>query len=112
MLDKGLAQLSTDDSFSTESKSGGEAERSTKLLQCYGGRPTFTDIEPHQHKEPCVAGSTYLRCSDGWYETLAEEPMRSLIGTDLVASCEALMTAALEANARDNTTVALVRILG
>jgi protein phosphatase len=112
VLEKGLAQLSTDDSFSPEWKAGGEAERSTKLLQCFGGRPTFTDIAPHLHKEPCVAGSTYLFCSDGLYETLPEDRMRALIGADLTASAEALLKAALEAKARDNTTVALVRIVG
>jgi serine/threonine protein phosphatase PrpC len=53
----------------------------------------------------------YLLCCDGLYETLPEEKMASLIGPDLAASCEALLNAALEAKARDNVTVALVRIL-
>ena len=80
------------------------------LLQCFGGRPKFTDIEPHLHVEPCVAGATYLLCCDGLYETVAEERIAALVGADLQASAEALLQSALEHKARDNVTVALVRI--
>jgi len=109
--DKGLMQLSVDDVLGAANwKAGTGAERSTKLLQCFGGRTTFSDIQPHVHVEPCVAGSTYLLCCDGLYETLSEEHMAGLIGADLQKSAEALLKAALEKNARDNVTVALVRI--
>jgi serine/threonine protein phosphatase PrpC len=57
-----------------------------------------------------VAGSTYLLCCDGLYETLTEEQMVAQIGEDLQASAEALLRAALEKKARDNVTVALVRV--
>ena len=60
--------------------------------------------------EPCVPGSTYLLCCDGLYETLTEEEMAALIGADLKASAEALLRAALEKKARDNVTIALVRV--
>ena len=60
--------------------------------------------------EPCVAGATYLLCCDGLYETLAEEEMAALIGQDLQASAEALLRATLEKKARDNVTLALIRI--
>ncbi|HVJ12626.1 MAG TPA: hypothetical protein VNC62_13740, partial [Burkholderiales bacterium] len=59
---------------------------------------------------PCVAGSTYLLCCDGLYETLTEAQMAAQIGADLQASAEALLRAALEKKARDNVTVALVRV--
>ena len=109
--DKGLMQLSVDDVLGAAGwKAGLGKERSTKLLQCFGGRETFTDIQPHVHVEPCVAGSTYLLCCDGLYETLPEEEMASLIGEDLQKSAEALLKAALEKKARDNVTVALIRI--
>ena len=36
--------------------------------------------------------------------------MAALIGADLKASAEALLRAALKKNARDNVTVALVRV--
>jgi len=91
-------------------KAGSGVERSTKLLQCFGGRSTFTDIEPHVRFEPCVPGTTYLLCCDGLYETLTEEEIAALIGENLQASAEALLQAALERKARDNVTVALVRI--
>jgi PPM family protein phosphatase len=107
---QGLMQLSVDDSFSPNWKAGSGAERSTKLLQCFGGRATFTDIEPHVVLEPCVPGSIYLLCGDGLYETLTEEQMAALIGENLQASAEALLRAALEKKARDNVTVALVRV--
>ena len=106
----GLRQMSVDDAFVQNWKHGSGQERSSMLLQCFGGRPTFTDIEPHLHVEPCVPGATYLLCCDGLYETLAEEKMASMIGADLQASAEALLRAALEQKARDNVTVALVRI--
>jgi PPM family protein phosphatase len=106
----GLMQLSVDDSLQPNWKAGSGAERSTQLLQCFGGRATFTDVEPHVVLEPCVAGSTYLLCCDGLYETLTEEQMAALIGEDLQASAEALLRVALEKKARDNVTVALVRV--
>lgn len=108
--EKGLMQLSTDDTMVQNWKSGSGKERSTMLLQCFGGRETFTDIQPHVTTEPCVPGSTYLLCCDGLYETLPEEEMAALIGADLQKSAEALLRAALEKKARDNVTVALVRV--
>ena len=110
--EKGLMQLSTDDTPLQSWKLGSGQERSTKLLQCFGGRATFTDIEPNVHMEPCTPGSTYLLCCDGLYETLTEDEMAKLIGADLKASAEALLRAALEKKARDNVTIALVRIVG
>jgi serine/threonine protein phosphatase PrpC len=110
VLPAGLAQLSVDDCFQPNWKAGSGVERSTKLLQCFGGRSTFTDIEPHLLFEPCVPESTYLLCCDGLYETLTEEEMTALIGADLRASAEALLSAALEKQARDNVTIALVRV--
>ena len=110
VVERGLAQLSVDDSFVQNWKPGAEFARSTMLTQCFGGRPTFTDIEPHLHLEPCTAGNTYLLCCDGLYETLAEEKMAALIGADLQGSVEALLRAALDAKARDNVTIALVRV--
>jgi PPM family protein phosphatase len=109
--ERGLMQLSTDDTPVPSWKLGSGQERSTKLLQCFGGRTTFTDIVPNVVLEPCMPGSTYLVCCDGLYETLTEEEMAVLIGADLKASAEALLRAALEKKARDNVTVALVRIV-
>jgi protein phosphatase len=109
--ERGLIQLSTDDTSVPSWKLGSGQERSTKLLQCFGGRTTFTDIVPNVVLEPCMPGSTYLLCCDGLYETLTEEEMAALIGADLKASAEALLRAALEKKARDNVTVALLRIV-
>ena len=110
VVERGLAQLSVDDSLVQNWQPGSGIARSSMLTQCFGGRPTFTDIEPHVHVEPCVPGNTYLLCCDGLYETLAEKQMAELIGADLRASVEALLRAALEKLAKDNVTVALVRI--
>jgi len=106
----GLVQLSVDDSFVQNWKPGSATPRSTMLTQCFGGRPTFTDIEPHLHFEPCVPGNTYLLCCDGLYETLPEEQILKLIGADLKSSAEALLRVALEQLAKDNVTIALVRV--
>ena len=106
----GLKQLSVDDSLVQNWKHGSDDARSSMLLQCFGGRPTFTDIEPHLHTEPCVPGHTYLLCCDGLYETLPEERMAALVGVDLRSSAEALLREALAARARDNVTIALVRV--
>jgi len=111
VVEKGLAQLSVDDSFVQNWKPGAEFARSTMLTQCFGGRSTFTDIEPHMSVEPAVPGSTYLLCCDGLYETLPEEKIFALIGADLKASAEALLRAALELQAKDNVTIALVRVI-
>lgn len=108
----GLKQLSVDDSLVQNWKHGSDNARSSMLLQCFGGRPTFTDIEPHLRVEACTPGSTYLLCCDGLYETLPEERMAALIGADLQGSAEALLRAALEQKARDNVTIALVRVSG
>ena len=108
--DRGLVQLSVDDSMVKDWRPGSTFARSSMLTQCFGGRPTFTDIEPHLHVEPCVPGGTYLLCSDGLYETLAEARLVNLIGADLQSSAEALLRAALEQLARDNVTIALVRV--
>jgi len=110
MGERGLMQLSTDDTPVPSWKLGSGRERSTRLLQCFGGRTTFTDVQPNVVVEPCMPGSTYLLCCDGLYETLTEEEMGALIGRDLKASAEALMRAALAKNARDNVTVALARV--
>jgi len=110
VVERGLAQLSVDDSLVQNWKPGSGKVRSSMLTQCFGGRPTFTDIEPHVHVEPCVPGSTYLLCCDGLYETLPEEQMKELIGADLLASAQALLGAALGQQAKDNVTVALVRV--
>src|SRR5262245_44740334 len=87
--ERGLIQLSVDDSVQQNWKAGSGVERSTRLLQSFGGRKTFSDVEPHVLVEPCVPGSTYLLCCDGLYETLTEEAMAALIGADLQASTEA-----------------------
>jgi serine/threonine protein phosphatase PrpC len=108
--ERGLLQLSTDDVSQPAWKLGSGKPRNTMLMQCFGGRATFTDIVPNVVMEPCMPGSTYLLCCDGLYETVTEEEMFSLIGKDLKASAEALLKAALEKRARDNVTVALVRI--
>jgi protein phosphatase len=108
--ESGLMQLSTDDVPQPKWKLGSGQTRSTRLLQCFGGRTTFTDIQPNVLVEPCTPGSVYLLCCDGLYETVTEEDMARLIGPDLKASAEALMRAALEKKARDNVTVALVRV--
>lgn len=108
--DAGLVQLSEDDSFLPNWRPGAGVARSSKLTQCFGGRTTFADIEPHLCIEPCVPGSTYLLCSDGLYETVPEDQMRSLIGPDLRASAEGLLNAALALGARDNVTIALARV--
>ena len=108
--DRKLVQLSVDDSIVKNWRPGSTFARSSMLIQCFGGRPTFTDIEPHLHVEPCVPGSTYLLCSDGLYETLAEEKLLELIGADLQSSAEALLRAALDQRAKDNVTIALVRV--
>jgi serine/threonine protein phosphatase PrpC len=108
---KGLMQLSTDDVMGDPGwKLGSGKERNTRLMQCFGGRTSFSDIVPNVHLEPVSAGSTYLLCCDGLYETVTEEEMAALITADLAASVEALMKAALEKNAKDNVTVALVRV--
>ena len=109
VVDSGLAQLSVDDSLVANWRPGAAFARSSTLTQCFGGRTTFTDIEPHLVFEPCVPGATYLLCCDGLYETLTELEMAALIGEDLQASAEALLRAALEKKARDNVTIALVR---
>lgn len=112
MGERGLMQLSTDDVPQPSWKLGSGQARSTRLLQCFGGRTTFSDIQPNVVLEPCTPGSVYLLCCDGLYETLTEEEMAALIGPDLKRSAEALMRAALEKKARDNVTVALVRVAG
>jgi PPM family protein phosphatase len=110
--EKGLMQLSTDDVMGEPGwKLGTGKPRNTRLLQCFGGRTNFSDIVPNVVTEPCRPGSLYLLCCDGLYETVTEEEMAALIKPDLKASAEALLQAALAKKARDNVTVALVRVV-
>jgi len=108
--ERALVQLSVDDSEDRDWKPGSLFARSGMLTQCFGGHARFSAIRPHLHVEPCVAGSTYLLCSDGLYETLDEDQILELIGGDLKASVEGIFRAALGHYASDNVTVALVRI--
>jgi serine/threonine protein phosphatase PrpC len=107
---RGLIQLSVDDTLVQNWRPGSGVVRTGVLTQCFGGRPIFTDIEPHVLVEPAAPGATYLLCCDGLYEAVPEEKIVELIGSDLRASAEALLRAALELKARDNVTVALVRL--
>jgi serine/threonine protein phosphatase PrpC len=106
-----LLQLSTDDALIQNWQPGSGVARSSMLTQCFGGRPTFTDIEPHVSVEPATPGNTYLLCCDGLYEALTEKQMLELIGADLQKSVEALLRAALDLKARDNVTIALIRVV-
>jgi serine/threonine protein phosphatase PrpC len=106
----GLVQLTVDDSAEPEWDHTSFVPRSGMLTQSIGGGWEFMDVVPHLHLEPCEAGSTYLICSDGLYDALALEEIAALIGHDLATSVEALFGAAMETIARDNVSVALVRI--
>ena len=106
-----LVKLSTDDSLAPNWKLGEGGARPNMLTQCFGGRTTFTDIEPNLRAEPAVAGNTYLICCDGLYESVIEDELAKMIGADLARSAEAMLEAALEAKAKDNVTIALVRIV-
>lgn len=105
-----LEQLSVDDSAEAEWGAGAFMPRSGMVTQSIGGGWEFMDIEPHLRMEPCRPGSTYLLCSDGLYDALAPEEIAALIGPDLAVSANALFEAAMAARARDNVSLALVRI--
>ncbi|MDW8467765.1 MAG: protein phosphatase 2C domain-containing protein [Burkholderiales bacterium] len=105
-----LEQLSVDDSADDAWDADGFLPRSGIVTQSIGGAWEFVDIEPHLYEEPCRPGSTYLLCSDGLYDALSSEEIAALIGEDLGASANALFEAALAAPARDNVSLALVRI--
>ncbi|HXF68064.1 MAG TPA: PP2C family serine/threonine-protein phosphatase [Burkholderiales bacterium] len=105
-----LEQLSVDDSAEPEWEAGAFVPRSGMVTQSIGGAWEFMDIEPHLRAEPCRPGSIYLLCSDGLYDALAPEEIVALIGPDLAASANALFEAAMAAPARDNVSLALVRI--
>ncbi|MCX7961829.1 MAG: protein phosphatase 2C domain-containing protein [Burkholderiales bacterium] len=105
-----LEQLSVDDTADGEWDAGGFLLRSGMVTQAIGGAWEFADIEPHLYDEPCRPGSTYLLCSDGLYDALSSEEIAALIGADLAVSVNALFEAALAAPARDNVSLALVRI--
>jgi serine/threonine protein phosphatase PrpC len=107
-----LVQLSVDDSLDTGWRPGSLFARSGMLTQCFGGYGADPDFDPHVHAEPCRAGSTYLLCSDGLYETLDEQQLLELVGADLAASAQAILEAALRHFAADNVSLALVRLGG
>lgn len=105
-----LVQLSVDDSAEAEYEPGACTRRSGMVTQSLGGAWELVDIEPHLHLEPCRPGSTYLLCSDGLYDALAPQEIAARIGADLAASANSLLASAIEASARDNVSLALVRI--
>lgn len=109
---RGLRQLTVDDSEEPQWDRASFLPRSGALTQAIGGAWRFTDVEPHLHLEPCEPGGRYLLCSDGLYDALALEEIARLLGGDLAASVEALFGAAMDAFARDNVSIALVRICG
>jgi serine/threonine protein phosphatase PrpC len=110
IADGRLEQLSVDDSADADWETGGFVRRSGMVTQSLGGAWEYMDIEPHLRVEPCRPGSTYLLCSDGLYDALAPEEIAALIGPDLAASANSLFEAAMAARARDNVSLALVRI--
>lgn len=105
-----LVQLTVDDSLDATWEPGSWMPRSGTLTQCLGGISGFLDIAPHLYREPCRAGSTYLLCSDGLYESLRAEEMAALIGPDLVRSAQALFDVAMAAASSDNVSIILVRL--
>jgi serine/threonine protein phosphatase PrpC len=106
-----LVQLSVDDVTGPQWDPAWLVPRSGMITQSIGGGWDFMDIEPHLRLEACAPGSTYLLCSDGLYDALAPAEIAALIGADLAASVEALFGAAMDTMARDNVSIALVRIV-
>lgn len=54
-------------------------------------------------------GDVFVLCSDGLYNELSADEIRSLIGDDLEASADRLIQATLAKGARDNVSLVLVR---
>lgn len=102
-----LSQLSVDD---VPPKQHGAAGRSGAVTQCLGGMARYCDVLPHVHRQ-VLAPRTYLLCSDGLYDGLELEELEAAIDDDLGASVSRLFQRAMDAGARDNISIILLRLL-
>lgn len=107
--DGSLSQLSVDDI--PPPRPGRPDSRSGVITQSIGGASRFTEIQPHVSRHAGGAPWTYLLCSDGLYDALGLHAMEAAIDEDLGASASRLIERALDAGARDNVSIVLVRLV-
>lgn len=104
-----LYQLSIDDVRRPFAAHASAAPRSSVVTQCLGGSTEFSALAPHISAQSLAAQRTYLLCSDGLYDALDIEAMESALDEDLAASAARLLERALQAGARDNVSLILLR---
>jgi serine/threonine protein phosphatase PrpC len=81
------------------------------VTRCLGTRP---EVEISSWPEPLALqqGDHFLLCSDGLYDQVEDEEIRSIISSRrAAAACEELVRLAKERGAPDNVTVAVVGLL-
>ena len=105
-----LSQLSIDDVPKPRAPHTGAAPRSGMITQALGGSMRHVAIAPHVSGQSIAGQRTYLLCSDGLYDALEMDEMESALDDDLAASAARLLDRALEAGAKDNVSLILVRV--
>jgi protein phosphatase len=79
------------------------------ITRALGSRP---DMEPTVYMNAYADGDTYLLCSDGLWDVVADERITAIIlaQPDAESACHALIDAANAAGAPDNVTALVVRV--
>jgi serine/threonine protein phosphatase PrpC len=81
------------------------------ILRALGTRP---EVDPSMWSEPLPirAGDRFLLCSDGLYELVEDEELRTLMNSgDTLAACENLIGLAKARGGYDNITAGIVRVI-
>jgi protein phosphatase len=83
--------------------------RRNVITRALGNRP---ELEPTVYLNSYLDGDTYLLCSDGLWDCVADDAITSIVMAepDLESACHALVDAANRAGAPDNVTALLVRV--
>ena len=114
--EKGLIQLTHDDSWAATVLGSKEASKGSSVIRhvltnVLGARP---DTEVHLLERQVLGTETLLRCSDGLHGSVPHERLEEVMASnqDLPALAQSLVSTALAHASRDNITALVVRCSG
>ena len=111
LRDGALAQLTSDHSLVGEMLAAGMTPDAAfpwrHVITRALGMPA---AEPDVQTTDVRAGDSYLLCSDGLYEPLAESAIAALLAASPAEACRALVDAAYAGGSRDNISAIVVRV--
>ncbi len=108
-----LAQLTTDHSLLAELIASGHQPDAGFAWRHVVTRALGTHAaEPDVHTVRVEIGDTFLLCTDGLSEVLADDEIGARLASPARRACEELVAAAYDAGSRDNITAIVIRVMG